>query len=130
MSKSLNKKLRIAQILMWLAAISAFLAGIGAATGLANTADSMVVVEVWRIIGLCTFAALFAFLAYNPRSSRIIWIIVIGNKLALSIVGFFLMGNSVVVGASGLAFFDGGLTILLFVASLLANVWRTERSQR
>ncbi|MDX2776043.1 hypothetical protein PV379_01575 [Streptomyces caniscabiei] len=130
MSKSSNKKLRLAQILMWLAAISAFLAGIDAVTGLAGTADSMAVVEVWRIIGLWTFAALFAFLAYNPRSSRILWVIVIGNKLALSIVGFFLMGNSVVVGASDLAFFDGGLTILLFVASLLADVWHTERSQR
>ena len=121
---SIHTNTRLAQVLMYLAALSALLAGVGAITNVTNAANTVIVVELWRMIGFYTFAALFAFLAHNPQASRTVWAIVIGNKLALSIAGLFLMGNSAVVGANDLVIFDGGLTVLLIAASVLAGVWR------
>jgi len=109
---------------MWLAAVSALFAGIGAAANVTDAGDSTVVVELWRMIGFYTFAALFALLAYRPQTSRAMWAIVIGNKLALSVAGLLLVGNDAVTGASDLVVFDGGLTLLVIASSLLAGVWR------
>ena len=109
---------------MYLAALSALFAGVSAIPVVTDAPDSTIVVELWRMIGFCTFAALFAFLAYNPQSSRALWSIVIGNKLALTIAGLFLQGNTAVTGAGDLVVFDGALTLLLIVSSILAGVWR------
>lgn len=119
-----SKNIRFAQILVGLAALSALLAGVGAMATVADAPDNTLVVELWRTIGFYTFAGLFAFLGYNPRSSRALWSIVIGNKLALTIAGLVLMNNDAVVGAGDLIVFDGALTLLLIVSSVLAGVWR------
>lgn len=119
-----NKNVRIAQILMCLAAVSALLAGIGAITNATSASDDTVVVELWRVIGLFTFAALFGILARRPESNRSLWAVVILNKFALSITGLVLMGNADIKGASDLIIFDGGLTLLLIVSSLFAGAWK------
>lgn len=121
---SVRKNIRFAQVLMYLAALSALFAGVGAIAVVADAPNNTIVVELWRMIGFCTFAALFAFLAHNPQSGRALWSIVIGNKLALTIAGLFLQGNTAVTGASDLVVFDGGLTLLLIASSVLAGVWR------
>lgn len=121
---STSKNIRIAQILMYLAAILALFAGIGAVANVTDAADAHVVVETWRMIGFFTFAALFGMLARSPQSNRSLWAVVIFNKLALSIAGLVFISNASIKGASDLIIFDGALTLLLIGASLLAGAWR------
>ena len=121
---SSNKNVRMAQIIMYLAATSALLAGVGGIANVTAASDDTVVVELWRVIGFFTFAGLFTILARKPQSNRSLWAIVILNKLALSIAGLVLMGNSSIQGASDLIIFDGGLTLLLVASSLLAGAWK------
>lgn len=109
---------------MYLAAVSALLAGVGSITNITAAPDDTIVVETWRVIGFFTFAALFGMLARKPQSNKSLWIVVILNKLTLSIAGFILIGNASIKGANDLVIFDGGLTILLIVASLLAGTWK------
>lgn len=108
---------------MCLAAVSALFAGIGSIANVAAAFNSTVVVELWRAIGFFTFAALFGILAHSPESNRLLWAVVILNKLTLSIAGLVLMSDANIQGASDLVIFDGGLTLLLIVSSLLAGVW-------
>jgi hypothetical protein len=119
-----NKNVRLAQILMYLAAASALFAGMGGIANVTAASDDTVVVELWRVIGFFTFAALFTALAYKPQSSKSLWAVVILNKLALSVAGLMLMSNSSIQGTGDLIIFDGGLTLLLIASSLLAGVWK------
>lgn len=125
-TQPISTNIRIAQVLLGLAAASALLAGIGSITNVTSAADATVVVELWRVIGFFTFAALFGVLARAPQSYRSLWAIVILNKLALSIAGLF-MQDSDITGASDLVIFDGGLTVLLIASSFLAGVWKPTR---
>ena len=118
-----NNRTRIAQGILYLVAALALLAGIGSISTVTQASASVVVAELWRTIGFFTFAALFAFLAYNPRVSRVVWAVIIGNKLALFVAGLLLTGNAV-AGANDLVIFDGGLALLLVVASILAGIWQ------
>lgn len=121
---STDKNIRIAQILMYLAAVSALFAGIGAIANVTDAPDASVVVETWRMIGFFTFAALFGMLARKPQSNRSLWAVIIFNKLALSIAGLVFISNANIKGASDLIIFDGALTLLLISASHLAGVWK------
>lgn len=120
-----NNRTHIAQGILCLVAALALLAGIESTSTITQASASVVVAELWRTIGFFTFAALFAFLAYNPRVSKVVWAIIIGNKLALFVAGLLLMSNAV-AGASDLVIFDGGLALLLVVASILAGIWQRE----
>jgi hypothetical protein len=120
-----RNRTRIAQGILYFVAALALLAGVGSLSTVTQASAAVVVAELWRTIGFFTFAALFAFLAYNPRVSKVVWVIIIGNKLALFIAGLFLMGDTI-AGASDLVIFDGGLAVLLVVASILAGTWQRE----
>ena len=119
-----NKRVRIAQILMCLAAASAFLAGVGSIANVTAASYNTVVVELWRVVGFFTFAALFGILARRPQSNRSLWGVVILNKLALTVAGLMLASNSSIKGTSDLIIFDGGLTLLLIISSILAGAWK------
>lgn len=120
-----RNRTRIAQGILYFVAALALLAGVGSLSTVTQASAAVVVAELWRTIGFFTFAALFAFLAYNPRVSKVVWAIIIGNKLALFVAGLLLMSNAV-AGASDLVIFDGGLALLLVVASILAGIWQRE----
>lgn len=119
-----TKRVRIAQILLSITALLAMVAGVSAFATLSEVSKDTLVVETWRAIGFLTFAALFSILAFRPTMSRALWITVILNKVALTIAGIVLMGQPDILGSSDLAYFDGGLTVVLFVASFLAGIWK------
>lgn len=79
-------------------------------------------VETWRAVGFMTFAALFAWLAVRPYASLTVWLIVLGNKLALTIIGLSFGGD--VPGALQAALWDGVLVVLLgggLIAAMIAR---------
>jgi hypothetical protein len=121
---STNKNIRIAKVLMWLVTASALFAGIGSIMNVTTAPGDIVVSELWRVFGLFTFSALFAILALNPQSNKLLWVVVIINKLALGIAGLVFMSNPSIVGASDLAIFDSGLVFLLIISSILAGIWK------
>lgn len=121
---SQTKRVRIAQILLSLTALLAVVAGVGAFASLGEVSKDVLVVETWRAIGFLTFAVLFGILAFRPTGNRALWITVILNKLALTIAGIVLMSQPEVLGASDLVYFDGGLTVVLVVASCFAGAWK------
>lgn len=119
-----TKRVRIAQILLSITALLAMVAGVSAFATLSEVSKDTLVVETWRAIGFLTFAALFSILAFRPTMSRALWITVILNKVALTIAGIVLMGQPDILGSSDLVYFDGGLTVVLVVASFLAGIWK------
>jgi hypothetical protein len=114
--------IRIARIIMIIAALGAFGAGASAFANVANATNATLIVEVWRVVGFFTFAALFTLLAVKPETDRVVWWIVLLNKLALTIVGFtlFISGKEI-AGVNDVLIFDGGLTILIFFAFMLSR---------
>lgn len=121
-TKTAPKQKTVQAILVFLA-IAAAAAGLGGLADLADTAKDMLAVETWRTVGFFTFAALFSLLAKKPDSSRDLWGIIIANKLALTIIGVLYLINGGIKGASDFVTFDGLVTVLLIVASILQGIW-------
>lgn len=115
-------KLRISQIIMAIAALSALSAGVGAFANVSDATDATKIVETWRLVGFFTFAALFALLAAKPKTDKAIWMIVVLNKLALTVAGaLFAAQGTAVAGVSDVLIFDGGLTLLIVGAYVLSH---------
>lgn len=83
-------------------------------------------VEAWRVVGLFTFAALFTFLAVRPLASLTLWLIVLGNKLVLAIIGITL--GAEVSGALEAAAWDGVLVVMLSAGFASATFARRDQS--
>lgn len=81
-------------------------------------------VEVWRALGFATFASLFALLAARPLRSIALWIIVLGNKVALTAAGLIL--GPAVSGAFTAAAWDGVLVAILSAGLAAVLVARHE----
>lgn len=112
----------IAGIMAGVAAALAATAGATAAVALADADPAVLMVETWRAVGFFTFAALFVLLAARPLASPALWLIVIGNKLALAIAG--LSFGPGIAGAPEAAAWDGAITLLLtagFAAAMIAR---------
>ena len=115
-------KIKVAQIIMALAALSALGAGVGAFANVTDATDATKIVETWRLIGFFTFAALFALLAAKPKTDTAVWLIVLLNKFALTLAGIiFTIQDSSVAGLSDVLIFDGALTILILIAYSLSR---------
>lgn len=107
-----------------LAAIASALALLAAVSGIGVAAASpseTVMVESWRTVGFFTFAALFAYLAFRPAQSVALWVIVLANKLVLTITAL-LLGSA--AGAATSAAWDGALVLILAVGLVLVLVAR------
>ena len=126
---SLSPKQKAVQIILIFLAITAAAAGLGGLADLADTAKDTLAVETWRTVGFFTFSALFSLLAKKPNSSRELWGIVIANKLALTIIGVLYLIDGGIKGASDFVSFDGLVTILLVVASILQGVWKRKSTR-
>ena len=114
--------LRVSSVLAAAAALLAAAAGVGGLAGLPATGSATLFVEVWRVVGFFTFAAVFALLAIRPLISPGLWLIVIANKLALSIAGVALAGRA--AGSLQAVPWDGALVVLLgagFATMLVAR---------
>ncbi|WP_309103977.1 hypothetical protein [Microbacterium sp.] len=116
----------------------AILAGATSVLSLASLDESVLMAEIWRAIGLLTFAGIFTFIAFRPMTSPALWLIVIANKLVLTAAALGLGAG--IPGALEAVAWDGALVIILgagFAASLVARRvpdgvtrWRaTERSR-
>lgn len=117
-------KQKAVQVILIFLAIAAAAAGLGGLADLAGSAKDTLAVETWRTVGFFTFAALFSLLAKKPESSRDLWGIIIANKLALTVIGVFYLIDGGIKGASDFVTFDGLVTVLLIVASILQGVWK------
>jgi peptidoglycan/LPS O-acetylase OafA/YrhL len=120
----LSPRQKAVQVILIFLAIAAALAGVGGLADLADAPKTILAVETWRTVGFFTFAALFSLLAKKPDSNRELWGIVIANKLALTVIGVLYLINGGIDGASDFVSFDGMVTVLLIVASILQGVWK------
>ena len=109
-----------ASALLWICAGAAVLATVSAVPGVLAADAATRFVEIWRVVGFATFAGLFAVVA--ARTTQIhsgVWLVVIANKLVLTIAGLTLAANT--AGAAQAAGWDGALTVLLVIAFLLTR---------
>lgn len=121
-AKLMTKNQKTAQTILLFLSVTAVLAGVAAVADIIDTPNEILVVETWRMVGLFTFAALFALLADKMQTNRDLWMVVIGNKVALTVAGGLFLLQGGVDGAKDLLLFDGAITVLLFVAAWQAGV--------
>lgn len=115
-----DRRYKIGQALLAVAAIATAAVFIGGFTIVASAPDDRIWVEIWRTTAYGVFAGLFALLAHAPRSQRAIWALVFGQKLALVIFGA-LVGD--VNEARRATFVDLGLVVILVASFLLCRGW-------
>lgn len=96
----------------------ALVASVSATAGVVVAPVDTRFVELWRVVGLITFTALFTLLAWRPVGQSALWCILSVSKAALTIAAI-VIGPSV-PGASDAALWDGLLTVLLVAGLLLA----------
>jgi len=123
----LSPKQKAVQVILIFLAIAAALAGLGGLADLTDTAKDTLAVETWRTVGFFTFSALFSLLAKKPDSSRELWGIIIANKLALTVIGVLYLIDGGIKGAGDFVSFDGLVTALLIIASILQGVWSRKK---
>jgi len=123
------QRLQTAKILMWIAAASALIAGLSSIPTVMDASNATKVVETWRCYGYFVFAALFALLAWRPHNYRGVWEIVIINKLALTVTAISYAMERNIADASTVLTWDGGLSITLVVAYILARGWQSPNSE-
>lgn len=114
----------VARLAAGAAALLAVVATVSAMSSLLEGPETALVVETWRVVGLATWAAIFALLVARPRLVAV-WVIATLSKLALAIAGVAL-GD--VVGASDLIVWDGLLTGVLGIGAVASfAMWRRDR---
>jgi hypothetical protein len=109
---------RVARVLLWACAAAAGLAAVSTLPVALSAGPATRFVEVWRVVGFATFAGIFSVIAAAPR--RVppgIWLAVIANKLALTVVALAWSGEA--VGAASALWWDGSLTAALVAALVL-----------
>lgn len=72
---------------------------------------------MWRVVGFLTFALFFLFLTIRPHCDRWIWIILILNKSALALTGWFSDPN--LPGIADIRLWDTLLAGMLLAAFIL-----------
>jgi hypothetical protein len=126
-SKNTNQII-IAKTLLWIATVAALGAAFSAISNVDQASAATKVVETWRMVGFVTFAALFALLAWRPFSDRMLWLIIILNKAALSTAGIFFALQGGIKGVDDVLIYDGGLTILLVIAFFLSHLPQRQKT--
>ena len=117
---------RIGRVLLWLAAIGAMAAALGAYGAVADAEPAVKVVETWRAYGFVVFAGLFALLAVRPRGHRAVWALVIFHKVAMTVTALAYSRNAAIEGTGTILVFDGALSVLLVLALVLCRGWVAE----
>ncbi|MGW4292089.1 hypothetical protein ACWEH1_03405 [Micromonospora chersina] len=117
---------RIGRSLLWLAAIGAVAAALGAYGAVADAEPAVKVVETWRAYGFVVFAGLFALLAVRPRGHRAVWALVIFHKVAMTMTALAYSRDAAIEGTGTVLVFDGALSVLLVLALVLCRGWVAE----
>ncbi|WP_433283255.1 hypothetical protein [Micromonospora sp. CA-244673] len=117
---------RIGRVLLWLAAVGALAAALGAYGAVADAEPAVKVVETWRAYGFVVFAGLFALLAVRPQGHRGVWALVIFHKVAMTVTALAYSRNTAIEGTGSILVFDGALSVLLVLALVLCRGWVAE----
>ena len=117
---------RTARTLLVLCSLAAVAATLSAVPVVLAASSAVQLVEVWRMVGFATFAALFALLAARPRVSTGLWLVLIANKAVLSLSAATWLSTA--AGAGQALVWDGALTVFLATSFVLVAPWRPEPS--
>ena len=118
---------RVASVLMWVAAVAAGLSAISALVDLGAASPEAAVVETWRAYGLVVFAGLFALLAWRPLGYCGVWELVIFHKVALTTTALYYASGGSAADAGTILVWDGVLSVILLIAYLSCRGWRSWR---
>ena len=121
-------RMTTARVLLGIAAAGAFTSFVLQVGPTMDAGPATQAVEAWRMVGLATFAGLFALLAWRPLAYPGVFELAIASKAALAILGLTIVASA--DHASEFVVFDGILTALLVAAYLLADGWTAWRSAR
>lgn len=115
------KRITVAKVILWLTCGGALGGALGALPNLVMLTDHDAgPLAIWHFTGLLTFSALFALLALHPRVSKLLWIIIIGNKAVLCLLAVIMpVIASVQYYAGEMVFVDGILVVMLTAAYYL-----------
>lgn len=112
---------RIGRGLLWLAAVAAVAAALGAYGTVVDAEPAVKVVETWRAYGFLVFAGLFALLAVRPRGQRAVWALVVFHKVAMTVTALVYSRNPAIEGTGTVLAWDGALSVLLVLAFVLCG---------
>jgi hypothetical protein len=122
------RRMTTARVLLGTAAAGAFISFVLQVGQTIDAGPATQAVEAWRMVGLATFAGLFALLTWRPLGYPGMFEIAIGSKAALAILGLTILASA--DHASEFVVFDGALAVWLVAAYLLADgrtAWRSAR---
>ncbi|MFD7866236.1 hypothetical protein [Streptomyces sp. NPDC059783] len=109
-------RLRLVRVLLVIATVGAVGAAIAQIQVVFDAGGATKVVETWRLYGFVVFAGLFALLAVRPLGNLVVWLLVITNKLALTLTALAYEAHGGIVDTGTIIGWDGGLTVLLLAA--------------
>ncbi|MFE6977838.1 hypothetical protein [Streptomyces sp. NPDC057682] len=109
-------RLRLVRVLLAIATVGAVGAAIAQIQVVFDAGGATKVVETWRLYGFVVFAGLFALLAARPLGNLAVWLLVITNKLALTLTAVAYEAHGGIVDTGTIIGWDGGLTVLLLAA--------------
>jgi hypothetical protein len=125
-----SRRLLIVRVLLVIATVGAVGAAISQLPVVLAADGATTVVQTWRLYGFVLFAGLFALLAFRPLGNLTVWLLVIGNKLALTVTAFAYQAHGGIADTGQIIVWDGGLTVVLLAAFLLSRNRRNRRSSR
>ena len=115
-----SRRDRVGRILFGLLAVStlvAFVDGIGLASAAGPDTFYM---QWWRTLAYLVFATIFALLALRPRSTPLMWEIVLTQKAVITVIGYL---NITVAEAPRDATVDLYLVVVMVPAWVLCRGW-------
>ncbi|MCW3819308.1 hypothetical protein ONA91_33185 [Micromonospora sp. DR5-3] len=115
-------RLRLARILLIIATVSAVGAAVTQIQVVFDAGGPTKVVETWRLYGFLVFAGLFALLTVRPLGNLAVWLLVIMNKLALTVTGLAYQAHGGIADTGPIITWDGGLTVLLLAAFAVSRL--------
>jgi hypothetical protein len=119
--RTTENRIRIAQALLVLAALSALAAALSDVATVVRAPAATAVVETWRLCGFVMFTGLFALLAAKPIGYRGLWELAIANKLMLTAIAVGYSVHGRIPGTAAVIGWDGTLSALLIAAYVLRH---------
>jgi hypothetical protein len=116
------RRLLIVRILLGLATLGAIGAALTQVPVVFDAGGATKVVETWRLYGFVVFAGLFALLLLRPTGNLTVWLLAIGDKVALTLTAFGYQAHGGIAGTGTIITFDGGLAVVLIAAFVLSRV--------
>lgn len=116
------RRLLIVRILLGLATLGAIGAALTQVPVVLDAGGATKVVETWRLYGFVVFAGLFALLLLRPVGNLTVWLLAIGDKVALTLTAFGYQAHGGIAGTGTIITWDGGLAVVLIAAFVLSRI--------